>query len=222
MTAAQSFDPPPLVPGSLASPFWPWNCRVHQPTFERFSASRWASTIATSCGNRSGSTGSSSWEYWLLFSLLGLVLASRRWPVARLLGAVTVLGALSRQPTGTSSRTWASCSCSTRPARELNQTMTDHVRFASLMKWGLLALVAACLSILFLTYGRRGVATPYPGLRGGSLVRRRNRSRSRRALVEPRHRVVGSGALDRTGGGLAHPSVPAGPVSGGNRSSRGR
>ena len=94
--------------------------------------------------------------YWLLFSLLGLVLLNCRWPGARLLGVVVVLGAFAAAQ-------WdillfedlGILLVLDTPVGDLNETMPATIRTASLVKWGLLALVEAGLAFLFLAYGRK-------------------------------------------------------------------
>ncbi len=154
MYATQSFDPPPLVPGSLHSPIVAMEL-VRSPAEVR-------SLLRDPMGQHNRDVMRKQirldWlfigTYWLLFSLLGLVLLNCRWPGARLLGVVVVLGAFAAAQWDIFEDLGILLVLDT-PVGDLNETMPANIRTASLVKWGLLSLVEAGLAFLFLAYGRK-------------------------------------------------------------------
>jgi hypothetical protein len=91
--------------------------------------------------------------YWLLFSILGCVLARCRSLLAAGAGVMVILGAFAAAQWDIYENLGILLVLDTR-ASDWSPTMLANVRNASLVKWGLLALVEAGLAFLFARYGR--------------------------------------------------------------------
>ncbi|MFO0953819.1 MAG: hypothetical protein U0835_22220 [Isosphaeraceae bacterium] len=91
--------------------------------------------------------------YWLYFTILGLPLLRGAGPGARLAGLAVVAGAFAAAQWDVFEDLGILVLLDT-PPHGLTQTMTDHVRLASLVKWGSLGVVELGLAVLFFSYGR--------------------------------------------------------------------